>query len=63
MLKKRKLGNKYDLIYLFFEAYNYDVSFENAESPEKLKEEKSLEILTPHILLTRLAILIAQKKG
>ena len=30
--KKRKLGNKYDPINLFLEAYNYDVEFENEES-------------------------------
>ena len=30
--KKRKLGNKYDPINLFLEAYNYDIEFENEES-------------------------------
>ena len=27
--KKRKLGNKYDPINLFLEAYDYDVEFES----------------------------------
>ena len=36
MLKKM-LSNKYGLISLFFETYNYDVSFENEEWADTTK--------------------------
>ena len=33
--KKRKVGNKYDLINLFLETYDYNVWFKNKESTDK----------------------------
>ena len=34
-VKKRNVGNKYDLINLFLETYKYNVWFENKESTDK----------------------------
>ena len=45
--QKRKLGNKYDPINLFFETHNYDVWFENEESvdtPRKSDKKESADL-------------------
>ena len=36
--QKRKVGIKYDTINLFVERYNYDVWFENEESPDTTRK-------------------------
>ena len=73
------MGNKYDPINLFIEAYNCDFWFEDEKSSdttktgvkstelprdeEEVKEEKGLKILTSNKLLTRLPILLAKIKA
>ena len=34
---KKNLGNKYNRVNVFFEAYNYDVWFENGQSTDATK--------------------------
>ena len=45
LLKKRKLGYKYNHINLFLEIYNYDVWFESEELSDTTKtDEKSTDL-------------------
>ena len=47
IIKKRKLGNKYDPVDLFLEACNYDVWFESEELSDIPKsDEKSTDLLS-----------------
>ena len=70
------MGNKYDLIELLLEGYDYSEWSENNEEltdvplmpslegdEEEVKEVKGLKILTPNKLLTRFPILLAQIKA
>ena len=67
MIKKRKLGNIYDLVNLFLETYNYDKRDKREfadpsdmpplEDDEEVKEGKGLKNLT------RLPMLLAQIKA
>ena len=73
IIKKRKLGNIYDLVNLFLETYNYDKRDKREfadpsdmpplEDDEEVKKGKGLKNLTPNKLLPKLPMLLAEIKA